>query len=158
MSLCWPLVIEPVTEDDLPELLPLLRGYCGFYGTDPSDTALLELARWLLEHPEDGVQVLARDEEGRAVGFATIYWTWRTMHASRLAVLEDLFVAPVARGTGTAEALIRDALARAREHGAAELTWQTAKTNERAQAVYERVGAAPDDAWLDYSLPAAPEA
>jgi ribosomal protein S18 acetylase RimI-like enzyme len=60
----------------------------------------------------------------------------------------------VARGKGAADELIRDALARAREHGAIQLDWQTAKTNERAQAVYKRLGAEPDDRWLDYSLPA----
>jgi GNAT superfamily N-acetyltransferase len=146
--------IQPVTEEDLPELLPLLRGYCEFYETDPSDEALLELSRWLLVHPEDGIQMLARDKGGRAVGFSTIYWTWRTMHASRIAVLEDIFVAPEARGTGIADELIRDARTRAREHGARDLTWQTAKTNERAQAVYARIGAERDDGWLDYSLPA----
>ena len=146
------MVIEPVTETDLPELLPLLRGYCEFYETDPSDEALLDLSRWLLEHPEDGVQLIARNEGGRAVGFSTIYWTWRTMYASRIAVLEDIFVAPEARGTGIADELIRDARVRAREHGARDLTWQTAKTNERAQGVYERIGAERDDGWLDYSL------
>jgi GNAT superfamily N-acetyltransferase len=146
--------ISPVGEEDLDELLPLVRGYCEFYGTDPSDEALLDLSRWLLEHPEDGVQTLARDDEGAAIGFATIYWTWRTMHAGRIAVLEDVFVSPAARGRGAADELIRDALARAREHGAIQLDWQTAKTNERAQAVYSRLGAEPDDRWLDYSLPA----
>jgi GNAT superfamily N-acetyltransferase len=149
--------IRPVKEAELDELLPLLRGYCEFYGTDPSDEALLELSRWLLGHPEDGVQTLARDDDGAAIGFATIYWTWRTMHASRIAVLEDVFVAPAARGKGVADELIRDAVARAREHGAIQLDWQTAKTNERAQAVYGRLGAEPDDRWLDYSLPASGE-
>jgi len=148
------VVIQPVTEGDLEELLPLLRGYCEFYGTDPSDEALLDLSRWLLENPEDGVQLLARNEDGQAIGFSTVYWTWRTMHASRIAVLEDIFVAAEARGRGVATELIRDALARAREHGAADLTWQTAKTNERAQSVYGRLGAERDDRWLDYSLPA----
>jgi GNAT superfamily N-acetyltransferase len=148
--------IQPVTEGDLDELLPLVRGYCEFYGTKPSDDAVLELSRWLLDHPEDGVQVLARDDDGAAIGFATVYWTWRTMHAARVAVLEDVFVAPEARGSGAAEALIGDALARARDAGARDLTWQTAKTNERAQAVYARVGSEPDDRWLDYSLPASP--
>jgi GNAT superfamily N-acetyltransferase len=145
--------IQPVTEKDLAELLPLLRGYCEFYGTNPSDEALLELSRWLLQHPEDGIQVLARDDDGAAVGFATAYWTWRTMHAARIAVLEDVFVSPDARSGGVAGALIEDARARAREHGAVQLDWQTAKTNERAQRAYARVGAEADDRWLDYSLP-----
>jgi GNAT superfamily N-acetyltransferase len=147
------MVIRPVEEGDLEELLPLVRGYCEFYGTDPSDEALLELSRWLLQHPEDGVQILARDEGGAAIGFSTIYWTWRTMHAARIAVLEDVYVAPQARGGGVAGELIRDALGRARERDAVQLTWQTAKTNERAQSAYARIGAEADDRWLDYSLP-----
>jgi GNAT superfamily N-acetyltransferase len=134
-------------------LLPLVRGYCEFYGTDPSDEALLDLSRWLVEHPEDGIQTIARDGDGHAVGFATTYWTWRTMHAARIAVLEDVFVSPDARSGGVAAALIRDAVARAREHGAVQLEWQTAKSNERAQRAYTRLGAEPDDRWLDYSLP-----
>ena len=89
--------------------------------------------------------MLARDEDGNAVGFSTVYWTWRTMHASRLAVLEDLFVTPQARGVGVAEALIEDARARAHAHGARDLTWQTAKSNQRAQAVYDRIGADRDN-------------
>jgi GNAT superfamily N-acetyltransferase len=145
--------IQPVSDRDLEELLPLLRGYCEFYETAPSDDALLELSRWLLKHPEDGIQLLARDEGGTAIGFSTIYWTWRTMHAARIAVLEDVFVAPQARGGGVAGELIRDALDRARERGAFQLTWQTAKTNERAQSAYARIGAEADDGWLDYSLP-----
>ena len=146
--------IQPVDESELPELLPLLRGYCVFYETDPTDEALLDLSRWLLEHPEDGIQLLARDERGAAIGFATVYWTWRTMFASRIAVMEDLFVAPEARGSGAAEELIAAARERAKAHGARDLTWQTAKTNTRAQAVYDRVGSEPDDDWLDYSLDA----
>ena len=40
--------IEPVREETLDELLPLLRGYCDFYAVSPSDAELLTLARALL--------------------------------------------------------------------------------------------------------------
>ena len=130
-----------------------MRGYCEFYETKPATRRCSSCRGGCSTTPRTG-QVLARDDDGAAIGFATVYWTWRTMHAARVAVLEDVFVAPEARGSGAAEALIGDALARAREHGARDLTWQTAKTNARAQAVYARVGSEPDDRWLDYSLPA----
>jgi hypothetical protein len=98
--------ISRVTEADLPELLPLLRGYCDFYEVSPSDDALRALARALIADPaRDGVQLLARDA-GVAVGFATIYWSWATTIAARIGVMNDLFVAPAARGTGAAEQLI----------------------------------------------------
>ena len=145
-------MIATVTEADLDALLPLMRGYCDFYEVAPSDEKLLALSRNLIAHPDDGVQLIARDDGGRAIGFATIYWTWQTLNASRLGVMNDLFVSEDARGGGHADALIAECAARTREHGATELAWQTARTNERAQAVYDRVGAERDDRWLDYSL------
>jgi GNAT superfamily N-acetyltransferase len=153
-------VIATVTEADLPELLPLMRGYCDFYEVDPSDEALLALARTLIADPEQqGVQLIARDDEdGRAIGFATIFWTWSTLSADRLGVMNDLFVSQDARGGGVADALIAACVDQCRQRGVPELAWQTAKTNARAQAVYERVGATRDERWLDYSLSAAPGA
>ncbi len=148
--------IETVGESDLDELLALLRAYCDFYEVAPTDGALLALSRALIADPRrEGVQLLARDESlaGRpAVGFATLYWSWSTLSASRLAVMNDLFVASEARGAGVAEALIEACRERARDHGATTLGWQTAKDNLRAQAVYERVGGQREE-WIDYFLP-----
>lgn len=145
-------VIARVGEEDLEALLPLMRGYCDFYEVAPPDEALLALSRALIADPErEGVQLIARDAGGRAVGFATVYWTWQTLSASRLGVMNDLFVTPEARGSGLAARLIAACRERAAEHGAAELAWQTAKDNHRAQALYDRVGGRRAE-WLDYSL------
>jgi GNAT superfamily N-acetyltransferase len=148
------VAITLVTEADLEELLPLMRAYCDFYETAPSDSALMEMSSALLDNPSlEGVQLIARDDGGRAVGFATIFWSWSTLSAARIAVMNDLFVDPAARGGGYAEALIRACVDQARERGAASVEWQTAKDNYRAQAVYDRVGGQRSE-WLDYSLPA----
>ena len=146
-------MIATVTEADLPELLPLMRGYCDFYEVSPADDALLAMSRTLIATPDEGVQLIARDDAGgRAIGFATIFWTWQTLSASRLGLMNDLFVVEDARGTGVADALIAACAERCREHGATDLAWQTALTNARAQAVYDRLGAKRDERWLDYSL------
>ena len=72
-------------EADLGELLVLLRGYCDFYEVAPSDERLLAVSRALIADPErEGVQLLARDARGTAVGFATLYWSWQTLSAARL--------------------------------------------------------------------------
>jgi GNAT superfamily N-acetyltransferase len=145
-------VITQVGEADLDDLLPLMRGYCDFYEVSPSDDDLLALSRALIADPErEGLQLIARDPGGRAVGFATVYWTWQTLSASRLGVMNDLFVSADARGGGLADRLIAACRERCAEHGARELAWQTAKDNQRAQAVYERVGGRRSE-WLDYSL------
>lgn len=145
--------ISTVTEGDLAELLPLMRGYCDFYSVSPSDAALLGMSRALIADPEhEGFQLIARNDAGRAIGFATVFWTWSTSSASRIGVMNDLYVAPDARGDGTADALIAECATRARDHGATSLEWQTAHTNHRAQKVYDRVGGQRDDRWLSYSL------
>ena len=145
-----------VREEDLGDLLPLMRAYCEFYEVAPTDEALLTMCRALIADPQrEGTQLLARGPDGAAVGFATIFWTWQTLSASRAAVMNDLFVAEHARGTGVAEALIAACGDAARAHGAAKLVWQTAKDNRRAQAVYDRVGGRKSE-WLDYDLPLSP--
>jgi GNAT superfamily N-acetyltransferase len=148
------VTISRVREEDLEDLLPLMRGYSDFYEVDPPDERLLWLSRELLANPEhDGVQLIARDPgSGRAVGFATIYWSFSTSQAARIAVMNDLFVVPEARGSGVADALILACADLARERGAADLQWQTARDNLRAQAVYERLGGVRSE-WVDYSLP-----
>jgi GNAT superfamily N-acetyltransferase len=150
------LTIDRVTETDLTELLPLMRAYCDFYEVAPSDDALLSLSRALIADPEhEGVQLLARNE-GRAVGFATIFWSWATTSAERIGVMNDLFVAPEARGTGVAEALIEACRAECAVRGAGKLTWQTAPDNAAAIKLYERVGATREQ-WVDYWLPVEPK-
>jgi GNAT superfamily N-acetyltransferase len=145
-------VIGRVGEADLPELLPLVRAYCDFYEVHPSDEDLLGLSRELIADPERaGVQLLARDSGGRAVGFATVYWTYSTLAAARIGVMYDLFVAPDARGTGLADALIAACADECRAHGVQLLEWTTARDNLRAQAVYDRVGAERSE-WLEYTL------
>jgi GNAT superfamily N-acetyltransferase len=146
--------VSLVGEADLDELLPLMRAYSDFYEVTPTDEALLTLSRALIADPQrEGQQFLARDGDGKAIGFATVYWLWSTTSATRIGLMNDLFVAPEGRGSGAAEALIERCREACREHGASKLTWQTAKDNGRAQAVYERIGGERSE-WLDYSLPA----
>ena len=146
--------ISLVGEDDLDELLPLMRGYADFYEVSPTDEQLLSLSRALIEdHDHEGAQFIARDNTGRAIGFATVFWLWSTLSASRVGLMNDLFVAPSARGSGAAEALIERCRGACLERGATRLTWQTAKDNARAQKVYDRIGGVREE-WLDYWLDA----
>jgi GNAT superfamily N-acetyltransferase len=146
------VTIERVTEADLEELLPLMRGYCDFYEASPSHESLLALSRALLANPDcEGLQLIARDGGGRPAGFATIFWSWSTTHAARIGVMNDLFVAEGRRGGGFAEALIEACRGECTRRGAVLLTWQTAPDNLRAQAVYDRVGGTREQ-WVDYWL------
>lgn len=147
------ITIAPVGVTDLPVLLPMMRAYCDFYEVDPRDDRLIALSRALIDSPGEGVQLLARDIESAPLGFATVYWTWQTLDAGRVGVMNDLFVVPEARGRGVGRKLIEHCRGLCRKRGAGKLVWETAPDNETAQRLYESTGATPST-WLAYEIDA----
>jgi GNAT superfamily N-acetyltransferase len=127
--------IRPAREDEIDELMPLMRAYCDFYESNPTDESTVFIAC----------------QDGRAIGFATLDWKWSMLKGARLGYLEDLFVDPDARGGGTADALIQACADRCRELGMPALQWLTAPDNHRAQKVYNRAGAE-SDTYVEYDL------
>lgn len=143
--------VRPAQPGEVEELLPLMRAYCDFYEFDPPGRGLREMLESLIGEPEQGAVFIARDDGGGAVGVATMGWRWSASRGARIGHLEDLFVAPEARGKGIAEALIEACADRCRERGAPGLDWLTKPDNQRARAVYERVGAE-GSTWMEYDL------
>jgi len=145
------LEIREARPDEVEELLPLMRGYCEFYEAEPADQGLRTMARALIEDGSQGFMLIVREASGRPLGFATVDWKWSMLKGARLGYLEDLFVAPDARGRGIADALIEACAERCRRRGMTALQWLTAPDNHRAQAVYDRVGGT-SEAFLEYEL------
>lgn len=145
-------MITRVGVADLDDVVPLMRGYCDFYEVSPSDGALRALALTLIERPDtSGVQLIARRDGGEPVGFATIFWSYSTLSASAIGVMNDLYVAPDARGSGLGAELIRACEAECASRGVEILEWETAPSNARAQSVYDRFDAVRSD-WVAYTL------
>jgi GNAT superfamily N-acetyltransferase len=142
--------IHPATVDELGELLPLMRAYCDFYESSPTDEGVMTMARTLITDPSQGMVFIAR-QDGRAIGFATLDWKWSMLKGARIGYLEDLFVDPTARGRGTADALIQACANRCRELDMPAMEWLTAPDNRRAQKVYNRTGAE-SDTYVEYDL------
>jgi ribosomal protein S18 acetylase RimI-like enzyme len=144
--------IRPATEQDIDEVLPLFGGYQRFYtgAAQDDDRNRAFLRRFL---GDDGRLLVARDDNGAAVGFANLYWTFSSTTAEEHVLLNDLFVSQEARGGGVGLHLIEAARAVARERGSRTLSWQTALDNRAAQRLYERTGAE-RSAWFEYELDA----
>jgi GNAT superfamily N-acetyltransferase len=146
------MAIREATHGDLDALLPLMRAYCDFYESNPSDDGLLAMARWSIAAPEDQAFLLvSTDADDAVVGFAHNQWKWSSLRGERIVFLDDLFVAESARGGGHADALIEATAEVARRHGAPAVEWLTAPDNHRAQAVYDRVGGHAEP-FLEYEL------
>ena len=144
--------IAIVTDHDLPELLPLMRAYCDFYEVQPADGDLLALAKAMISGPEhEGTQMIARNANGGPTGFATVYWSWSTLRAGRIGVMNDLFVDPAARAAGVGRALIDACAERCREREIRTLVWTTAPDNKHARSVYDAAGAS-GETFIEYEL------
>jgi len=134
-----------------------MRAYCAFYETSPADDALLALSRALLADPAGrGMQLIARSCSGEALGFATLFWSFDTLVAAEIGVMNDLYVVPQARAAGLGRALIDACAERCRARGISRMDWQTAPDNARAQSVYDRLGALREEAivyYLDLARP-----
>ncbi len=72
------------------------------------------------------------------------------MDAAMGGYIDDMFVAPVARGQGIVDLMIESVGAYAKEQGWDVLRWMTSDTNYRARAVYDRH--ATKSNWITYQL------
>ena len=147
------ITIDRVEVTDLPVLLPLMRAYCDFYEVAPRDDRLIALSRALIEDPGEGGQLLARDRDGQPVGFATVYWTWQTLYAARVGIMNDLYTVAEVRGRGVGRQLIEHCRGLCRKRGAAKLVWETALDNKTAQRLYDGIGAEAST-WMAYEIDA----
>jgi GNAT superfamily N-acetyltransferase len=86
-----------------------------------------------------GTVYVAR-EEGRVVAMASLLYTVSTASGGKAALFEDLIVLPTHRGRGIATELAAYMIAEARNRGVLRLTLLTDMQNERAQALYRRLG------------------
>lgn len=144
------LRIREAVVADLDRLAPLFDAYRVFYGKE-SD---LPLARgFLLDRFQRLESTILLAELGdEAVGFTQLYPSFSSVSAARIFILNDLFVAPQARGTGAAAALLKSAADFGRRMGAIALNLSTDHSNHVAQKVYEREGWVRDDGFYNYRL------
>jgi GNAT superfamily N-acetyltransferase len=143
--------VTPLREEDLEDALPLFAGYQRFYDAEPDDERNVAFFRQFLVPSENGVLLGAWDGE-RLVGFACTYWTFSSVVADGIALMNDLFVADSHRGRGVGRALIEAMVEAARERGVHHLEWFTALDNEVAQRLYDRTGAE-RSGWYAYEIP-----
>ncbi|MCL3817478.1 GNAT family N-acetyltransferase [Aeromicrobium wangtongii] len=141
-----------VTRVDLTHVevaAPLFADYREFYGASHDVQAATAFLTERLTR-EESIVLLARDGD-EAVGFAQIYPSFTSVGLAPIWVLNDLFVADHARGSGAVDELLDTIVRMAAEAGAASVKLSTAHTNTRAQAVYERHGYQLDQTYRSYA-------
>lgn len=145
------LRIEPIAADELDLLLPAIAAYQRFYEAENVDEERNRafFARFLAPS-DDGILLGAWHDEDLA-GYACLYWSFTSLVPAETVLMNDLFVAEVARGKGVGRALIEASAAVARQRNAHHLEWMTQPGNAPARRLYDSTGAKADE-WVGYEL------
>lgn len=143
--------IEPVTEAQFEQLLPLIAAYQRFYEVEDVDEERNRafFARFIA--PSDDGLLLAARHGDDLLGYACLYWHFTSLVPAETVLMNDLFVTETARGQGVGRALIEASADIARNRGAHHLEWATAPDNKTAQRLYDAIGATPST-WIEYEL------
>ncbi|MBI1862052.1 MAG: GNAT family N-acetyltransferase [Deltaproteobacteria bacterium] len=152
------LSIQSTTPELLEKILPLIANYQEFYKCTPdTDRNRQFFSQFIGEDgpgqpPRQGIQFVALDEANQALGFATVYFLPSSLTGGWYCVMNDLLVAPEARGQGIGRKLIEHCQSYARAKGFDSVDWMTQGHNHTAQSLYNQLGADRTD-WFYYSLP-----
>ncbi len=121
----------------------LWAGYLAFYGEDLPEAVTAATWRRILD-PTSTIFARLAERDGRLVGTTVNVLHEGTWSAAPICYLEDLFVAPEARGAGIGRALISDLIAVGKVRGWSRLYWHTKSGNSEARRLYDRFVAADD--------------
>jgi ribosomal protein S18 acetylase RimI-like enzyme len=145
------LQVTVASPADVGDAAPLFDAYRQFYRKPPDVEAA---RRFLFARLSKGESVLFLAHlDGRSVGFVHLYPVFSSVNLTRQWILNDLYVAPEARKTGVARALMQRAHQLAEETRANSLTLETASDNIAAQRLYESLGWRRDEEFFRYYLP-----
>ena len=135
-------VIEAVSNKNVEEVLPLIRKYQEFYQIQNIDDEVNRaFFSQFSKDSNEGCLFLYRDTNGKAVAFATVYFSFVSSIPAKVGVMNDLYTMPEQRGKGIGKQLINHCLQFALKKGAARLQWLTAEDNHTAQKLYDSLNA-----------------
>lgn len=133
-----PRLITPATAADAPALQTLIAA---FYAEERltrhagADAALAQL----LADRALGRVLIAR-QEGIAIGYALLSFSFSLERGGRVGLLDELFVLPAARGQGVAKALLAALRETARALHCRALLLEVDAANEKARRLYTGAG------------------
>ncbi len=137
--------ICPIAVQDKDAWRKLFDGYAEFYKVELTNEVADRTFDWLLDpnHVLEGL--IAHDQDGAAAAIAHYRACPRPLGGCEIGFLDDMFVAPSARGTGVADEIFACLSSIAHVRGWASLRWITQHFNERGRAFYDRHTEGPSD-------------
>ncbi|WP_080728604.1 GNAT family N-acetyltransferase [Pectobacterium brasiliense] len=144
------IIVNSVEPDDYEQWLPYWKSYQEFYKVQLSDE-VTEVTWNRFFKAEIPVHCAVAREGAHIIGFAHFVFHDSTWGINSYCYLEDLFVAPTARGKNVGKKLIEYVRERAQEKSCDRLYWHTQETNKTAQRLYDWVAEKPGV--IEYRMP-----
>lgn len=144
-------LVRPATPDDVPELLAMIRELAEFERAADEVEATEELLHRSLFGDSPAVFAHVADVDGEVAGMAIWFLNFSTWLGSHGLYLEDLYVRPRHRGSGTGKALLQALAALCAERGYRRLDWWVLDWNP-AREFYAALGADALTEWVPYRL------
>jgi len=135
---------------DEPRWRELWDGYTRFYEREPNETITRHTWARILDANSSVQAIVAEDDGGRVIGIANYLTHENTSTLAPVCYLQDLFVDPQVRASGTGKAMIDWLIAEMKRQGWARLYWATKETNYRARGLYDKY--TPHSGFLRYQL------
>ncbi|AOA59050.1 GNAT family N-acetyltransferase [Acinetobacter larvae] len=144
------LRVTPVTAEDFSAWLPYWQLYQQFYKVNLSQQITAQTWQRFFDEHSPVYCAVARQGE-QVLGFVHYVFHASTWAVEDFCYLEDLFVAPEARGQQVGKHLIEYVQQQAREQHCARLYWHTQESNKTAQRLYDWVAEKPGV--IEYRMP-----
>jgi GNAT superfamily N-acetyltransferase len=128
--------VRPLQPRDQPEWRALFNDYVAFYKADVP-AAVIDLTWSRLMGDDESMTGIGATVDQELVGMALVVFHRSTWSPTGYCYLEDLYVAPSARGQGVGRALIEAVYAAADARGATRTYWVTEDDNAVARRLYD---------------------
>ena len=132
------VTIRAAAPEDFEVWLPLWHAYLDFYKATLAHETTLTTWQRLLDEREPMHAALA-EVAGRVLGVVHFIEHRSCWTTGNYMYLQDLFVAPDARGHGVGRALIEHVYAEAASRGCSRVWWLTHESNAQAMVLYDQV-------------------
>ena len=133
------LSVRRLRAEDEPRWRELWTGYLEFYETTVPEEVYRSAFDRMLSGDENEFHGLVAEKDGELIGLTHYLFHRHGWKIEKIVYLQDLYVAPEARGTGAGRALIEAVYAAADEAGCPTVYWLTQDFNETARKLYDRV-------------------
>lgn len=132
--------IRQASSTDIPQLCVLLNSLFTQEAEFSPDTERQAIGLGAIIEGDGIGDILVAVEAGEIIGMVNLLYTISTALGSRVAILEDMIIAPAYRGLGMGSLLLEQAIDFAKNKGCKRITLLTDSDNERAQQFYQKHG------------------